>query len=579
MNRPIYIVILFLLLSAGMGVTARISTEPIPDGAITGRVILEDGTPAEGAQIDLGRSGMFASTWRSIKTDSEGNFKATGLVPGLYELEVTLPGYVTAPGNPTSALYRIGDHVTINMVKGGVITGALTDENGEPLTGVPVYSRRVRDAEGRAIIGSEREGGWGRFTDDRGVYRLFELSPGSYVINVDVQPDGDSQGANDAPTYYPSASRESAAEVTVHAGEEVSGIDIRLRGHRGSAITGILSGEIERDNIENSASIGLYNITSGQIEGFTSLYDSNRFVLFGVPDGDYILFAHGNGIMGSPHHIQVRGADVTGIVLKLFRYSSISGRVSFDDAKTPSTPCQSKEKFGFDEIFLDAKSDEPKKPFLNPFFNSYIYWGISRLSVLSEKGEFTLNNLEPGRYRIEADLPGENWYVRSIKLPAPGATKRLIDTSPSGIAVKRSEKISGVEVIIADGAASLSGRLVIANDPKTKTNKPQLSRYRVHLIPAESAAAENLLRYAETRSGSEGSFAFKNLAPGKYWLLARQLPESESTEVQTRPPAWDASERAKLRREAENLKNAVEIQPCQSVSNHVLREKQTARSN
>jgi hypothetical protein len=119
----------------------------------------------------------------------------------------------------------------------------------------------------------------------------------------------------------------------------------------------------------------------------------------------------------------------------------------------------------------------------------------------------------------------------------------------------------------------LSGRLVPANDPQTKSNKILLSRYRVHLIPAESAAAENLLRYAETRSGSDGSFAFKNLRPGKYWLLARPLPENESTEVQTNPAAWDAVERSNLRREAEKLKNVVEIHPCQRVSDYVLREK------
>jgi protocatechuate 3,4-dioxygenase beta subunit len=575
MNRPIYVVILFLLLSASMGVTARISTEPILDGSITGRVILEDGTPAEEAQIDLGRSGMYASTWRSIKTDSEGNFKVTGLVPGLYELEATLPGYVTAPGSPESALYRIGDHVTINMVKGGVITGAVTDENGEPLTGVAVYSRRVRDAEGRAIIGADRETSWGRFTDDRGVYRLFELNPGSYIIQVDVQTD--IQGTNDAPTYYPSATRESATEVTVHAGEEVSGINIQLRGYRGSAITGVLSSEIEEGNIQDSASVGLYNKTGEQIEGFTSTYNSNNFVLFGVPDGDYILIAHGNGILGSPHHIQVRGADITGIVLKLFKYSSIGGRVSFEEAKTSSTPCLSKEKFQFEEIFLDAKSDEPKRPFLNPFFHSNTYWATSRRSVLSEKGEFTLENLEPGRYRIVSNLPGENWYIRSIDLPAPratkGATKGLIDASRAGIAVKRGEKISGVEVIIADGAASLSGRLVLANDPPAKTTRTPLSRYRIHLVPGESAAAENALRYGETRAGSDGSFAFKNLAPGKYWLLARPLPDDESTETETRPAAWDASERAKLRREAENLKNAVEIQPCQRFNDYILRIK------
>jgi hypothetical protein len=125
----------------------------------------------------------------------------------------------------------------------------------------------------------------------------------------------------------------------------------------------------------------------------------------------------------------------------------------------------------------------------------------------------------------------------------------------------------------------LSGRVAFVNDPPAKTNRTPLSRYRIHLVPAESAAAENALRYGEARSGSDGSFAFKNLAPGKYWLLAKPLPESESTEVQTRPAAWEASERTKLRRETESSKNAVELQPCQRVSDYVLREKQTARSN
>jgi hypothetical protein len=79
----------------------------------------------------------------------------------------------------------------------------------------------------------------------------------------------------------------------------------------------------------------------------------------------------------------------------------------------------------------------------------------------------------------------------------------------------------------------------------------------------------HVLRYAETTTGSDGSFAFKELAPGKYWISAKPLPEGESIESQTRPAAWDADERAKLRREVE--KNVIELQPCQRVNDYLLR--------
>ena len=235
MNRPLYFIILFFLLSLGAGGAARIDPASAQDGAITGTVILEDGSPVEDVQIDLGQGNSRPAEWRSTKTGSDGNFKVTGLGPGLYSLYATLPGYLTSSGDSESASGRIGDHVTIRLIKGGVITGAVTGENGEPLTGAAAYARRIRDAEGRPIAGEERHGGWGRFTDDRGVYRLYQLNPGSYIVEVDIQPIGTGQGDPEAPTSHPSSSRESAAEVTVRAGQEVVGINIQYRGKPGSA--------------------------------------------------------------------------------------------------------------------------------------------------------------------------------------------------------------------------------------------------------------------------------------------------------------------------------------------------------
>jgi hypothetical protein len=97
------------------------------------------------------------------------------------------------------------------------------------------------------------------------------------------------------------------------------------------------------------------------------------------------------------------------------------------------------------------------------------------------------------------------------------------------------------------------------------------SRLRVHLIPAEVSAADDVLRYAETAVGVDGGFGFKHIAPGKYLLHTRQASEKEANNDRSRPAAWDAVERVRLRREAEASKNEVELRVCERLKDYVLR--------
>jgi hypothetical protein len=79
-----------------------------------------------------------------------------------------------------------------------------------------------------------------------------------------------------------------------------------------------------------------------------------------------------------------------------------------------------------------------------------------------------------------------------------------------------------------------------------------------------------VLRYAETGTLDNGSFALRHLAPGRYWILARPMPDEESSEQPARPAAWEAESRAKLRRDAKAANAEIELQPCQNVTGHVL---------
>jgi hypothetical protein len=121
-----------------------------------------------------------------------------------------------------------------------------------------------------------------------------------------------------------------------------------------------------------------------------------------------------------------------------------------------------------------------------------------------------------------------------------------------------------------EGAASLRGRVATANEVQAGEKASSPSRWRVHLVPAEEAAAEDVLRYAETIARNDGAFELKHLAPGKYFLLVRQVSEKEVGRSQSRPVVWDHLERAKLRREAQDLKREIELRACQQVRDYAL---------
>ncbi|MGH9839490.1 MAG: hypothetical protein ACREEM_11975, partial [Blastocatellia bacterium] len=56
-----------------------------------------------------------------------------------------------------------------------------------------------------------------------------------------------------------------------------------------------------------------------------------------------------------------------------------------------------------------------------------------------------------------------------------------------------------------------------------------------------------------------------------YLIIARAVPESEPADKPARPAAWDAAERAKLRKEAETANVSIELKACQRVTDYALR--------
>src|SRR5215470_17681892 len=166
-------------------------------GAISGKVLV-DGAPAAEVRVSVTPSAQVtASTGISAllarnnqeETADDGSFSVEGLAPGAYTISVSAEGYIVDSGllneDGKPIFYRPGDTAIIRMIKGGVITGKVTDAQGQPLIQAPVTAVRLRDERGRAAGAVSRisRGMGSSQTDDRGIYRLYGLQPGAYVVS------------------------------------------------------------------------------------------------------------------------------------------------------------------------------------------------------------------------------------------------------------------------------------------------------------------------------------------------------------------------------------------------------------
>jgi hypothetical protein len=475
--------------------------------------------------------------------------------------------------------HLIGSNVSITMIKGGVITGQVTNANGEPIVGVPVHAT-LQNA-GPNIMTFLTGGGVSE-TDDRGIYRIFGLQPGQYVVHA----GGKGQALQfalsgfdtDVPTYYPSSPRDTAVPVSVRSGDETSGIDIKYKSIEGRSISGLVSGNIDASSLNGAITVFLANAGSSSILslGLVGATDPRRaFSFHGVADGEYDLFAtyltrQNDNARVAGKRVVVRGIDVTGVELNMTTLASITGTITLDPIK-PEDKCD-KRGSQLTEIIPTAPRDEPRK--------SGSQWLIAMLQgglgLLDEKGEFALRNLEATRYRLEVKLPTESWYVRTITLP--GAATRTQQPSASQpnpaakpnlnswqglVTLKAGESLSGLSIMVGQDAAGLYGR----TGPEGAAVREGT---RVHLVPVEREQANNFLRYSETAVNSDGTFGIANIAPGRYFILAR-VESPTGSDALPRSVALDPPERARLRREAEAANTIVELKPCQRLLDYALK--------
>ena len=189
-----------------------------------------------------------------------------------------------------------------------------------------------------------------RQTDDLGNYRIYGLPPGRYVVRVREHvwraslPED--TGVSFARTFHPSTtSAASAIAITLAAGQEQGGVNVRRIATRPSRVTGTV---VDADGapcpraivLLSEMAFGPYGASTAVTRNATDQF--GRFVFSEVMSGDYSLVASPSESSSAVSRrgvasVAVAGADVEGVVVTLHEGARLSGRIEFEGGAPAST--------------------------------------------------------------------------------------------------------------------------------------------------------------------------------------------------------------------------------------------------
>ena len=493
--------------------------EPIAGTAsIRGRIVDGGGQPVRKALVLAGRSsppvtrdgavsGVVERSQFSARTDGDGYYELTRLPPGRYLLSAQREGYVQPPVRVTVGRVpyvdladggTVGGH-DLTLWRGGVVSGTVLDDRGEPVVKAQVLAYLRQSVAGRPM----HPAGNGAMTDDRGSFRIYGLEPGLYTVRA-TPPDrrslgayGEIQGdrAQSLPAFAPSGSEPAEAEfVRVDVGDDV-GLDVRLgRGH-----VARLSGVVAID----PPAPPRVHVTLRSADPTLSLHQAaaqmaadGTFVLHDIPPGHYVLVAEGSvdhdpkqparrAPLGSVM-VSVDGRDLDDLVVPLTPGATVRGRVEVEGGNP--------EDLARRGVHLYLRG-------LVPGINAS---GPVHATVAPDR-TFEASGVR-NRMRVDAMNLPEGWWVKSVSVEGEDATlghEFPIRGTVDDVVVVVSGAPTGVTGLVQAPPDALRGALVFV--------VPQAGNLSLEQF-------QTLGRLQPVRP--DGSFRAGGVRPGRYVVAA-----------------------------------------------------------
>lgn len=494
-----------------LGITASAafaqSTQKQGTGTITGQIMLGDKGMANVAVVLYPPERIPERTAVArATTDYEGRYRLTGVPSGRYNVVVFAPAMV----GPSDGMFgETGKAVTIaegetvekidlSLVRGGVITGRVMDADGAPVIGERINLSPVDKTQGGRGYSSYNL--YMNQTDDRGIYRLYGLSPGRYTVSIGESSEnpgfrfGSGGRGYYARTFHPNVTDESRATIIeVTEGSEASNVDITLgRKSQTFAATGRVVDENGKP--VPSVRIGHGAVMKGQNRlgsfGFGTVTDeSGRFRLDGMIPGRYAAFVWSDVDTGSysdPVMFEIAEGDVSGLEVKMRRGASISGVAVVEGTTDRSVLAK------LSQLRISANPSQPSDTMSVPIYNG---------TTIAPDGSFRIAGLRPGKSRMYLSsyppIPG----FTLARVEREGIASREIDLAPGA-------QVTGLRVVIEYGTGSVRGMVKLENGTLPEGMRMNVAARRTDATNGPSEYGSQV--------DARGHYLIDGLATGEY---------------------------------------------------------------
>lgn len=472
-------------------------------------------------------------------TDDRGRYVLEGLTAGRHILTFIKPGYVRQT-IPVDVPLRDADGVDAQMVKGAVISGALMDDLGEPVTSTSVMVHAV-DNTGNATRAPIVAIGQ---ADDLGQFRMSGLAAGTYVLEArpgvtrTMSEDGPGPlifGPSNRNTYfYPGVNDPEAAQrLTVQAGDERSGLVMSVPaippflgsplnraplgpdGRPDPNATATIKGRVTKP--DGSAVRGAQvnaNLLGGRPTTATASSD---------PDGNFEIVL---GVTAPARGVEPGGFRVT--AFKAGYLTSDFGQRSPTTRGDPIAIVPGEVHEHIDIVLqplgvlsgrvLDDVGEPVEGALVRPAQLRYVNGRRQLVDVgaprqTDDLGRYRLYGLRPGQYAVSASVGQIVVAQSSVDLPGFGTTYYPGTSDLQSIQFVRvnpPQEVSAVDFsLLRMSSARVAGRALDADgDPITGG---------IALMPSQRSGA-NTDTQMGARIDPKGGFEFRNVPPGDYVL-------------------------------------------------------------
>jgi hypothetical protein len=439
------------------GVNVSLDDAARIEGTITAS---NGGTPIEGVYVEAYRWTGFGFQWAFYDyTDNNGEYSVGGLpsgsylvqfddISGLYigEIYNNFFGWLGSGGD----LLSLSTAQTITGIDAALddastISGTVTAQSGgSPIEGIEVIAYRW--------TGSYWSWDESTTTDEFGQYQIDGLGAGTYRIGF---RDWNNVYADEIYDDFIGYVSEGGVNISVGTGVDITEIDATLA--LGSVIEGIVT---ELDGVTGIADVYVSALrwtgSGWDYGGWTQTDTSGAYSISGLPAGTYrIEFNSSSGLYPGEYYddaeeltnatdvVVATGDTISGIDALLARFASIAGAVTAADGVTPLQGIR---------VVVRRTNDN----------------NIVGTDLTDALGQFLVNWLRPGDYRVHADPSRDGlhlgeWHPNLLYvpgLPPPGGA--------TVISLGSGEALTGYDLSVNDaarigGTVTGAGLLVLTN--------------------------------------------------------------------------------------------------------------------